>query len=66
RPNEAEKAALKEMQSKVAAVSEELGLAAELLAPKKELSAIMLGSRESRVLNGWRRELIGDQLLGLL
>ena len=54
------------MQSKVAAVSEELGLAAELLAPKKELSAIMLGSRESRVLNGWRRELIGDQLLGLL
>ncbi|MDG2376308.1 MAG: ribonuclease D [Woeseiaceae bacterium] len=66
RPNEAEKAALKEMQRKVAAVSEELGLAAELLAPKKELSAMMLGNRESRVLNGWRRELIGDHLLGLL
>ena len=66
RPNEAEKAALKEMQRKVAAVSKELGLAAELLAPKRELSAMMLGNRESRVLNGWRRELIGDQLLGLL
>ena len=57
---------MKEMQKKVSAVSEELELAAELLAPRKELSAIMLGNRESRVLNGWRRELVGDQLLDLL
>jgi ribonuclease D len=54
------------MQKQVAAVADGLGLAAELLAPKKELSAVMLGNRDSRVLNGWRRELIGDELLGLL
>ena len=66
RPNEAQKAALKAMQGRVADVADGLGLAAELLAPKKELSAVMLGNRESRVLNGWRRELVGDDLLGLL
>jgi ribonuclease D len=66
RPDETQKAALREMQRHVASVADELGLAAEILAPKKELSAIMLGDRESRVLNGWRRELLGDRLLGLL
>lgn len=66
RPDEGQKAALKVMQVRVASVADSLGLAAELLAPKKELSAIMLGDRESRVLKGWRRDLIGDDLLGLL
>lgn len=66
RPDEAQKATLKEMQSRVASVANDLGLAAELLAPKKELSAVMLGNRESRVLTGWRRGVIGDDLLSLL
>ena len=66
RPDESQKAALKRMQKRVADVADKLGLAAELLAPRKELSAVMLGNRESRVLQGWRRELIGDELLGLL
>ncbi|MGI9262013.1 MAG: ribonuclease D [Woeseiaceae bacterium] len=66
RPDEAQKAALKKMQGRVASVADGLGLAAELLAPKKELSAVMLGDRDSRVLHGWRREVIGDELLALL
>ncbi|MBT8093152.1 MAG: ribonuclease D [Gammaproteobacteria bacterium] len=66
-PNEEQKALLKDMQAKVARCAEELGLAAETVASKKELSAIIVsGSRQSRALQGWRKELIGDQLLPLL
>ena len=55
------------MQKQVADCAADLGLAAETLASKRELSAVIIdGNRESRVLGGWRRELIGEQLLTLL
>jgi ribonuclease D len=66
RPDEQQKAALKEMQRIVADHAAALGLAAELIAPKKELSAAMLGERDLRVFRGWRRDLVGDALLGVL
>ncbi len=66
RPDERQKQALKRMQMAVAARADEIDLAAELLAPKKELSAAMLGERDLRVFRGWRRELVGDALLELL
>ncbi|NIV17005.1 MAG: ribonuclease D, partial [Woeseiaceae bacterium] len=44
----------------------ELGLATELIAPKKELSSAMLGGRELRIFRGWRLELVGKQLLEML
>ena len=66
RPDEAQKALLREMQSEVANQAEELGLATELVAPKKELSAALAGDRDSRVFRGWRRELVGERLLELL
>ncbi len=66
-PGEAQKALLKSMQIKVAACADELGLASETVASKKELSAIILGgNRESRIFNGWRREFIGDDLQKML
>ena len=66
-PDEAQKALLKEMQSRVAACAKELDLAAETVASKRELSAVIInGSRKSRVLGGWRAELIGNDLLALL
>ncbi len=66
-PDEAQKALLKEMQAQVAACAKDLGLAAETVASKRELSAaIASGSRESRVFGGWRGELIGEELLKLL
>ena len=66
-PNEEQKALLKEMQSRVAACAESLGIAAETLASKRELSAIIIaGNRKSRVFNGWRAELIGEELRRLL
>lgn len=66
-PNEAQKSALKQMQQYVAACAEDLGLAAETLASKRDLSAVIInGDRSSKVLTGWRKELVGNELLKLL
>ncbi len=66
-PNEGQKALLKEMQAKVAACAADLGIAAETVASKRELSAVVItGNRKSRVFSGWRAELIGEELLELL
>jgi len=66
-PDEAQKALLKEMQSHVQKCAEELGITAETVASKRELSAIIIsGSRESRVFSGWRRDIIGKDLLQLM
>jgi ribonuclease D len=66
RPNEQQKLLLKTMQAEVAKTATDLGIAAELIAPRKELSAVMLGERQSRVFSGWRLEAIGRRLLELL
>ncbi len=66
KPNDKQKAILIEMQSAVAACAQKLEIAAEIIAPKKELSASLEGDRQSRVFTGWRRELIGEHLLEML
>ena len=67
RPDEEQKALLKEIQTRVAACAKDLEIAAETVASKRELSAVIIsGSRKSRVFSGWRAELIGDDLLALL
>lgn len=66
-PDESQKTLLKEMQSQVADCARDLGLAAETVASKRELSAVIItGGRESRVFQGWRHELIGARLQQLL
>jgi len=66
-PGEEQKALLKSMQELVAKRATELQLAAETIASKRDLSAIIIGGeRNSKVLTGWRRTLVGDQLLQLL
>jgi len=66
RPDEEQKALLKILQKRVANLAEELGIASEIVAPRKELSAAISGDRSGRVFNGWRAELIGNELLELL
>ena len=66
KPNERQKAVLKKMQSLVSDTAEELGLATELIAPKKDLSSAVLGQRELRIFRGWRSELVGQRLLEML
>ncbi len=66
-PDETQKVLLKDMQSRVQKCAEDLGIAAETVASKRELSAIVIsGSRESRVFSGWRHDVIGNDLLALM
>jgi ribonuclease D len=64
--NKQQKGILKDMLKIVSACAERLGVVAEIIAPKKELSAILYGEQNSRVFTGWRRELIGNKLLEIL
>jgi len=66
KPDEKQKAILKNMQAKVLACAEKLNIPAEIVAPKKELSASLNGDRESRVFTGWRRDIVGETLLEML
>lgn len=66
RPNEEQKALLKAMQKLVSKQAESLGIATEIVAPKKELSAAIQGARDSRVFRGWRLKSVGQELLELL
>jgi ribonuclease D len=66
-PDERQKVVLREMQSRVAACAAELDIAAETLASKRELSAVIIeGGRDSRLFDGWRAEIIGNELAELL
>jgi ribonuclease D len=66
RPDEKQKKILQEMQRLVSACADELGIASEIIAPRKELSSALSGAREGRVFKGWRRTLVGAALLELL
>lgn len=66
-PDERQKSLLKDMQQLVAECARDLDIAAETIASKKELAAVIVGGdRDSRVFGGWRRELIGEQLASLM
>jgi ribonuclease D len=66
-PDESQKALLKEMQARIQKCAEEFGIAAETVASKRELSALVIsGGMDSRVFSGWRREVIGNDLLALM
>ncbi|MDJ0907736.1 MAG: ribonuclease D [Woeseiaceae bacterium] len=66
-PDEAQKSLLKKMQAAVQECAADLGLAAEIIASRKELSGVIIGgNRQSRVFGGWRRDLIGGRLQELL
>ena len=55
------------MQARIQKCAEELGIAAETVASKRELSAVVIsGSIDTRVFSGWRREVIGNDLLALM
>lgn len=38
----------------------------DVLVTRKELARLVLGERELGVLRGWRRNMVGDALLGML
>lgn len=65
-PDNREKALLKAMQSRVSAIADDLNVAAEIIAPRKELAAIINGQRDSRLFLGWRRDCVANDVLKVL
>jgi ribonuclease D len=66
-PDALQKSLLKTLQDRVAECAVSLGVAAETIASKKELSAVVIeGERDTRLFSGWRKDLIGDQLSRML
>lgn len=47
----------------IRAMAEKLGLRASVLAPRRELNALIRGDASSKLLSGWRRQVVGEELL---
>jgi ribonuclease D len=66
RPGPAQVRQMKSLQQRLQAIAAELGIQPEILATRRELAALIRGTRELPVLSGWRREVIGEPLLASL
>jgi ribonuclease D len=47
-------------------VAADLGMSPEVLATRRDLTALVRGAREAAPLSGWRRAAIGEPLLAAL
>lgn len=63
RPSAEEKTQLKHLQSLVQNKADTLNIHQSVLSSKKELDKLMHGSRQGKLLTGWRFDCIGQQLL---
>lgn len=66
RPEPTDADALKALAKLVSSRANELGVAPELLATRKELTGLLRGEQQQRATSGWRRTVIGDALLAAL
>jgi len=64
--NEKQKKALNETQKLVLKKSEELKISPEIIASKKEMKSLLNGNIDSKFTQGWRKEILGNQILELL
>lgn len=62
----AEQAQLSRLSELIKATAERLGLPATLLATRADLTALVRGARDGRVLQGWRASVVGEDLLSAL
>jgi len=63
RPDPEEQAQVRRLAAIVQKRAGELGVAAEILATRRELEGIVRGARDAEVLGGWRRAAVGEELL---
>jgi ribonuclease D len=66
RPDAEFQARVKNLASTVQKKAAELNLASELLSTRRELESIARGETTAEVLHGWRREVVGRELLAAL
>lgn len=65
RPTPEETARAAKFMQVVRAEAEALGIAAEVLATRRDVDALAQGARDVPLLSGWRRAVIGEKLLAL-
>ena len=63
RPTPEQKALIERLARLVDEHAAELGIHAEILAPRGEIKALAMGERDVQSLGGWRRGVIGEKLL---
>ena len=61
-----EKKRLEALQQLILKKADELKISSSILCPRKELTQLFNGSRDCRVLKGWRQNMIGNELLSSL
>jgi ribonuclease D len=57
---------LKALQARLIGIAAELGIQPEVLATRRDLTALLRGERDVAVLSGWRRVTVGELLLAAL
>lgn len=60
-----QQALYEQLQARVRAVAAEIKISATLIAPRRELLKLIAGDNSSGLARGWRRALIGEELLHL-
>jgi len=65
-PSKEQKTQLKTLQQCLNDKADELGISASVLCSRKDLEKLLKDNRDLAVLNGWRKECIGDALLETL
>jgi ribonuclease D len=66
RPDPDTTAAIRKLSQVVQQIGRELEMAPEILATRREIERLVAGTRDGAVLQGWRREVVGERLLGAL
>jgi ribonuclease D len=66
RPDPVKAALVKNLVALTHSVAAELKLAPEVLATRRDLEQLADGERETSLLQGWRREVLGERLLAAL
>ncbi|MBV9620361.1 MAG: ribonuclease D [Gammaproteobacteria bacterium] len=66
RPDPKRTALIKSLATITQGIAAELGLAAELLATRRDLERLAEGDGDVAVLHGWRRAVLGERLLAVL
>ena len=56
----------RKLMARLRELAEQHRISAPLLATRKDVEALVLGRRDLPLLEGWRRELAGEELLGML
>lgn len=66
RPDPATTEAVRKLSQLAHQIGRELGIAPEILATRRDMERLVAGARDGPVLSGWRREVVGERLLGAL